>query len=180
MRILAISGSIRAGSSNGAVLLVAAAQARPDQEVRFAPALDTLPHFNPDLDGEGAVPPPPVAAWRAALAAADGVLLSTPEYAGGMPGVLKNALDWVVSSGELTGKPIVLVHASATGGEKTEASLVDVLGMLSARLLRHASVRIPGVRAQLDAHGQLRDPALLAALRGALDALATAARTTTQ
>src|SRR5215510_1063207 len=113
MQILAISGSLRADSSNAALLRAAAACAPDGMEFRFYDRqLGGLPHFNPDLDGEGAVAPPAVAELRALLGAADGVLICTPEYAHGIPGALKNALDWIVSSGELERKPVALIVAS--------------------------------------------------------------------
>src|SRR5512134_528071 len=117
MKILALSGSLRAGSSNARLLRAAAAVAPPGMAFTFYEALGSLPHFNPDLDGEGATPPPAVAAFRRALGAADGVVISSPEYAHGVPGSLKNALDWLVSSGELTDKPLALLTASPGGGE---------------------------------------------------------------
>src|SRR5437868_5642473 len=109
MSVVAISGSLRAGSSNAALLRAAAALAPTGMTITFYAGLDTLPPFNPDLDAEGAVPPAPVAALRATLAGARGFLICSPEYAHGVPGALKNALDWVVSSGEFTDKPILLL-----------------------------------------------------------------------
>ena len=99
MRILAISGSLRTGSSNTMLLRAAVALAPQAFEVSVYDGLATLPHFNPDQDNEAA--PPPVVDFRSQLHASDGVLISSPEYAHGVPGVLKNALDWVVASGEL-------------------------------------------------------------------------------
>src|SRR5690349_783719 len=98
MRIFAISGSLRASSLNTAVLQAAVALAPPGVEIVLYDGLSRLPHFNPDVDGEIALAP--VADWRTRLRAADGVLISSPEYAHGVPGSLKNALDWVVGSGE--------------------------------------------------------------------------------
>src|SRR4029450_8065808 len=95
-RILAVSGSLRARSSNTAALAAASRVAPDGVLVQLYDGLATLPHFNPDHDEEGAEPPAPVAGLRTLIAGADGVLLSTPEYAHGLPGVLKNALDWLV------------------------------------------------------------------------------------
>src|SRR4029079_6780612 len=109
MRILAIAGSVSRGSSNSRLLQgMAAAAASVDRadrvdglhghdrlEVHVWEALDQLPYFRPDADGNAAV-----AQLRTAIAAADAVWIATPEYAGGMPGALKNALDWLVGSGE--------------------------------------------------------------------------------
>jgi NAD(P)H-dependent FMN reductase len=104
--ILAICGSLRARSSNK-TMLEAAARMAP--EVSLYEGLETIPPFNPDLDIEPA--PEPVARFRDA----DAVVFSSPEYAHGIPRSLKNALDWVVGSGELSGKPVTLWNASARG-----------------------------------------------------------------
>ena len=112
MRILAISGSLRASSSNTALLQAAAALAPQDVEVVLYDGLGDLPHFNPDLDGETVAPA--VSSWRSKLRDADGVVFSVPEYAHSVPGVLKNSLDWVVGSGELADKPVTLFNCVAT------------------------------------------------------------------
>ena len=111
MRILAISGSLRAVSSNTALLRAVATLAPVDVEIELWKGLGDLPHFNPDFDGEQ--PFPAVAQFRTSLKAADGVLISsrnTPQRCSRR--VLKNALDWVVGSGELVGKPVALINAS--------------------------------------------------------------------
>jgi len=115
MNVVAISGSLRSGSSNAALLRAAAALAPAGMEFVFYEALGNLPHFNPDLDTD--TPPKSVKELRALLAACDGVLISSPEYVHGIPGSMKNALDWLVSSGELYGKPVVLLTASPSGGQ---------------------------------------------------------------
>jgi chromate reductase, NAD(P)H dehydrogenase (quinone) len=110
VRVLAISGSLRRASSNSA-LVGAVARLAPDAvEVSIYRELEALPPFNPDLDEDNA--PAAVARFRAALQACDAVLISSPEYAHGVHGVLKNALDWVVGSGELVDKPIALINTS--------------------------------------------------------------------
>lgn len=101
--IVAISGSLRTGSSNTAVLQAIAILAPPEVQVVLYSNLSELPHFNPDLDTE--TPPPAVSEFRSRLLASNGVLISSPEYAHGVPGTLKNALDWLVRSGELYEKP---------------------------------------------------------------------------
>lgn len=105
MHVVAVSGSLKQTSANSA-LVQAMADADPGQ-VEVWDLLGTLPHFTPDDDG-GA----PVAAWRAAVMRADALLLATPEYAGGMPGSLKNALDWLVGTGELYEKTVAVVSAA--------------------------------------------------------------------
>jgi chromate reductase, NAD(P)H dehydrogenase (quinone) len=157
IRILAISGSLRASSSNTALLQAAAASAPQGIEVSLYDGLGELPHFNPDLDSE--TPPAAVARWRSALVSADGVVFSVPEYAHGVPGVLKNSLDWVVGSGELVNKPVTLFNASARG-TYAQASLTETLTVMSAKVVHEASVTA--------------DPGMTAAVRSALDAFARA------
>lgn len=171
MKIVGISGSLRAGSSNGALLRATVALAPAGMDIVLYEDMGTLPHFNPDLDGEGAVPPPPVAAFRALLAGADGVLISSPEYAHGVPGSLKNALDWVVSSGELVDKPVVLLNASPSGGQFAQAALQEILRTMSAQVLE-ASLVEPFMRKKLDSAGIIADPESSRALGASLTALA--------
>jgi NAD(P)H-dependent FMN reductase len=138
--VLAISGSLRAASSNRTLLEAAAALAPPGVTVRLSDHLATLPHFNPDLDGPAR--PPEAEAWRAAAGGADGLLLSIPEYAHGMPGAFKNGLDWLVSDPALLNKPIAIWNASARG-EHARASLVEVLRTMSTRIIEPAGVTLP-------------------------------------
>jgi NAD(P)H-dependent FMN reductase len=132
MKIIAICGSLRARSSNLA-LLRAAAKIAP--EVEIYEGLASLPHFNPDDDEEGATPPPEVASLRALLATGDGILISTPEYAHGLPGSLKNMLDWLVSDGALVDKPVAILSASPIGGQFAQASLVETLRTMNWRVV---------------------------------------------
>ena len=174
MRIVALSGSLRSHSSNFAALRAAVAVAPEGVAVTIYEGIGGLPHFNPDLDGEGALPPPKVAELRALLASADGVVISCPEYAHGIPGSFKNALDWLVSSGELNGKPVLLINASPSGGQFAEAALIEVLGAVDAQVLVEEIVRAPAARSRVDAEGRLTDEALAGALRQSLGALAAA------
>ena len=175
MKVLAISGSPRAHSSNAALLRAAAALAPAGMEVGFyEDQLATLPVFNPDLDDEGAVAPPAVEELRTLLGAADGVLISSPEYAHGAPGALKNALDWIVSSGELEGKPVVLIVASPGGGHWAQASLTPTLEVMGARLV--ANLALTFARTQIDAEGTLLDRDIADRLQASLAALAAAIR----
>lgn len=118
VRILAISGSLRARSSNTALLGAARTLAPKGVEVVLYEGLGGLPHFNADHDGDAA--PPAVADFRSRVRAADGVLISSPEYAHGVPGTLKNALDWLVGGhqNEIVGKPVALFNASPRAGRR--------------------------------------------------------------
>ncbi len=172
MNILGISGSLRQNSSNTALLRIL--KSFPHAEINFEifPDLGRLPHFSPELDDSDASLQ--VRAFRAALSACDGVVLSTPEYAFGMPGVLKNALDWTVSSGEFGGKPVAAISASPTfaGGDKAHASLLLVLSALAAEVVPKASFPIPMIYKKISKAGEIIDPAIVDLLSGVLSELA--------
>ncbi len=171
MKILGLSGSLRVQSSNSALLRAAGRLAPEGMSLEvWDQQLAELPHFNPDLDGEGATPPPAVAAFRAKLRAADGLLISCPEYAHGVPGAFKNALDWLVSSGELSRKPTAVLMASPGGAQLAQAALLPTLRVLEARLVFEASLRF--TRSQLSPGGEISDPRLAAAVKESLAALA--------
>ena len=130
--------------------------------------LETIPAFNPDLDVEPGLEP--VERFRAHLREAEAVLFSTPEYAHGVPGSLKNALDWVVGSGELSGKPVALANASARG-EYAQASLREILKTMDARVVVEAEVTIPLMGKGLDAGAIAGDPEFATLLRSSLEKL---------
>jgi chromate reductase, NAD(P)H dehydrogenase (quinone) len=174
VRVLAISGSLRRASSNTA-LVGAVARLVPDTvNVSIYGELEALPPFNPDCDGDSA--PAAVTRFRAALQACDAVLISSPEYAHGVPGVLKNALDWVVGSGELVNKPVALINASGRA-KHAWASLVETLTVMSARVIPEASITVSLEGRTLDANGIVGDAERSRALTSAIDALAGATRT---
>jgi len=170
--LLTISGSLRTGSSNTALLTAAALVAPPTVTVSPFDALAALPAFSPDLEESGPVPNA-VADWRAALAAADAVLISSPEYAHGMPGVLKNALDWVVGSGELVGKRVGLLSASAAS-RFAHPQLVEVLSVMSAAMVAEATVVLDVPRRGATAEQLAADPVVAPALAAAVAALLSA------
>ena len=128
MKIVAICGSLRARSSNAAAL-------RALKNVVIYDGLARLPHFNPDLDEEGIEPPPEVRALRELLIGADGIVISSPEYAHGVPGSLKNMLDWLVSVGELVGKPVALLNVSPGRGQYAQAQLEEILRTMNWKLV---------------------------------------------
>jgi NAD(P)H-dependent FMN reductase len=120
LRILAVCGSLKAGSANLALLRTAAASMPPGVDVVLFEGLGDLPHFNPDLEAGGA--PESVSRWRRALSESDAVLIACPEYGFSLPGVLKNAIDWVIGSGELEGK-VVAITAATSGPERGRRGL---------------------------------------------------------
>ena len=135
MKVLGISGSLQAHSSNLALLQRAIERAPDGVDIVIDDHLRRLPPFNSDLDGEHA--PPEVRSFRAALASCDALLIASPEYGHSLPGALKNAIDWVIGSGELYRK-IVVVTASAPGpgrGERGLRALCDTLRAVDARIV---------------------------------------------
>ena len=171
MRILAISGSLRANSSNTAALTAAARLAPPGVEVVLYDGLTTLPYFNPDLDTDA--PPATVRDFRQAVGDASGLLISSPEYARGVAGVMKNALDWLVGSFEFPGKPVALINASPRSVH-ADVQMRTTLTTMSARLIEDASIMVPLLGRGLDADGIVADADLSATLAAALRAFADA------
>ena len=174
MRILTLSGSLRAQSTNAALLKAAAALAPEGLYCVAFDGLASLPAFDPDLEKSGDLPPA-VQAWSRALKSSAGLIISSPEYAHGMPGALKNALDWVVGSGELVDKPVLLFNAASAGGDKAQAALVQTLAVMSAKVLVEASLLGPLLHKPVDAEGRITRPELAEAIRASLRALALAA-----
>jgi len=163
MRILAISGSLRTGSYNSA-LLAAAAECQSEIQVVVWRGLDRIPAFNEDLDAVPSV----VTSLRLAIARSDALLIATPEYNGSIPGVLKNALDWVsrpYSENALRGKTVAVVGASqgTFGALWAQADLRRILQTIGAEV---AGRELPVPRAQeaFTEEGRVRDPDLARAL----------------
>jgi chromate reductase, NAD(P)H dehydrogenase (quinone) len=154
MRILAISGSLRAASINTALMNAAAILAPENVEVIVCGRLGELPHFNPDLDRKPV--PLAVAGFRYQLRESAGVIISSPEYAHGVPGVLKNALDWLVASGELYEKPVALFSASPRA-TYAQASLTETLNVMMAKVPVASSITLPVQGKGLDARGIASD-----------------------
>ena len=151
-RVLLVSGSTRSGSANTAAL-VTAAEIAPSQvtAVRYD-GLAELPAFNPDHDGDRL--PEPAARLRRLIAESDAVLFCTPEYAGTLPGSLKNLLDWTVGGGEMDGKAAAWINVANPGrGKGAEDSLAAVLGYVGADIVEAACRRIPVDRAAIGPDG---------------------------
>ncbi|MBR2686868.1 MAG: NAD(P)H-dependent oxidoreductase [Aquamicrobium sp.] len=166
MKILAICGSLRARSSNLAVLQAAQMLAPRSLEITLFDGLEALPHFNPDRDTE--TPPPTVLRLREAIGHADGLLICSPEYARGIAGVMKNALDWLVSSFEFPDKPVAVINASQRSTH-ADAALRLTLQTMSARLIEDASITLPLLGRNLDAAGIAEDPELSSQVQTALE-----------
>ena len=170
MRILAITGSLRRVSSNTTLLRAIRLLAPANVEVTLYNDLADLPGFNPDLED---AEPSSVLAFRELLKKADGVFISSPEYAHGVPGALKNALDWIVGSGELVDKPVAMLNTSPMATH-AQVSLRETITVMSARVITGASLTIPIQGRQLDETGIAADPQLSRLVRRAIEELVTA------
>lgn len=171
MRILAISGSLRAASFN--TMALRAAQRLLPAGIEFVryQGLADLPAFNPDREGINL--PPPVRALRMTVGQADGLLICSPEYAHGIAGALKNALDWLVGSLEFPGKPVAVINTSHRA-TIADGQLRGILLTMSARLIEPASIRLPLLGKDLTAEAIVADKKLAAQLCGALEIFVTA------
>jgi chromate reductase, NAD(P)H dehydrogenase (quinone) len=174
-QVLLICGSTRRGSSNRAALDTAVAVAPRGVMASMDDVMTSLPHFNPDLDGPPL--PEPVRALRLAIESADAVLFCTPEYAGALPGSLKNLLDWTVGGMETSGKPCGWINiSSAPGGAAgAHAELATVLRYTDARLVEEACVHLPVARSEIGPDGLVTTGETRAAIAAVLAALAEAA-----
>jgi len=154
IEILALSGSLRQASIN-TKLLTAITRAAPDNiTINLFSGLGALPFFNPDLEG---LEPDSVLAFRKVLSASDGVIISSPEYAHGITGVMKNALDWIVGSGEFMNKPVAVLNAAPRSSTAYE-TLKEVVRTIDAKIIPDASIDIPVLGRDLDVSGLLSDP----------------------
>lgn len=156
-KIIAISGSIREGSSNTNILKALAAFVPKGIDYSIYNGIKDLPHFNPDIDGTE--PPPVVENFRKTLDEAHALIICTPEYAKSVPGVLKNALEWLVSSGELYKKPVAVITASPsiTGGDKAHESLLLTLGMIDTIIVENGSLLVPSVGTKFNDNATVKD-----------------------
>jgi chromate reductase len=144
-------------------------QAKPIPSQAGTKHLGSLPHFNPDLDPgfDSDRLPQTVRQLRKEVALSDGLLICSPEYAHGVPGSFKNALDWLVGGSEFPGKPVALLNASSRAVH-ADAQLREILRTMSARLVEQASIVIPVQGTKLDVEGILSDQHLSAIIRQAL------------
>src|SRR3954453_3686826 len=160
--LLLVSGSLRAGSTNRAALHTAAALATAGVTAKLYDGMRELPHFNPDDDAEGQPVDPAVASMRDAVARGDALLICTPEYAGALPGALKNLLEWTVGDAGPYEKAVAWINvagpASPTGAADAHESLRKVLGYVGADVVEAACRRIPVTRQDIGADGLIADP----------------------
>lgn len=173
VKILTISGSLQERSSNAALVRAAQRVAPENVQLVVHESLSDVPPLNPELDGES--PPEPVRRLRAAFASPDGVLLASPEYGHSMPGLLKNALDWLVASGELSGMRVGLMSASPTMGGGINAQIALTRTLMAQAAIVAVWLTVPGVKAKLDELGELDHAPTLRRVRETLVALGEAA-----
>jgi NAD(P)H-dependent FMN reductase len=171
--VLLISGSLRLGSVNVAVLRTAQEIAPPNTTTRTYRAMGDLPHFNPDDDRHPLSPS--IASLRLEIARADALLFCTPEYVGGLPGSLKNLLDWTVGGIEMNGKPVGWINAASpaapAGGEDAYDVLRKAMVYVGARIIEPACIRIPVSRRDVDPVGIIRDDSIRCRIAASLSAL---------
>jgi chromate reductase len=167
-KILAIPGSLRLNSSSNYILSAILSVAPKDIVCEVYQGIGSLPHFNDPEETPG-----PVVEFRQKIRESDAVLICTPEYAFGIPGSLKNALDWTVGTGDFVDKPVGLVTASSQG-EKGHAAMLLVLTAIAAKVIDESTLLIPFVKAKLDRNGTVKDNSLLVQLTTVVQALVKA------
>jgi NAD(P)H-dependent FMN reductase len=167
MKVLALSGSLRTASINSALLRAACRLAPAEIVVNVFAGLGDLPLFNPDLEAD---PPDAVNYFRSQVAASDALLIASPEYAHGVTGTIKNALDWLVSYEPFAYKAVAVINASPRA-HHADAGLREVLKTMAAVIVDPASITIPLLGAGLDEGGMVSTPSVAAAIRESLRGL---------
>jgi len=188
LRVLGVAGSLRRGSFNRALLRAATELAPDGMAITIFDGLAAIPPYNADVEAEG--DPPPVTAWKSAIAAADALLIATPEYNYGVPGVLKNAIDWASrppGKSVLNGKPAAIMGATpgATGTTRAQLALRQSFVFTNTCALLQPEVLVARVHEKIDAAGRVTDAAtrelvaqLLAAFADGVPRVGTAAGAT--
>ena len=170
--VLTVCGSLGRSSANRSLLDVVH-QVLGERGARITDdeLLASIPPLHPDLVDE---PGDDVRTFRRQIAAADAVIIAAPEYAGSLAGTIKNALDWIVGSGELYEKPVGVLSAGTSGGPLARQTLVRTLAWQGAHTVAHLGVAAP--RTKSDASGAIDDPATLRALTAFTDAVLASVR----
>jgi chromate reductase len=166
-KVIAISGSTRAQSSNLNLIKAIAGLAADKFDVTIYNDLLEVPHFNPDLDNEN--PPAAITHFRNTLRGFDGFLICTPEYAMGVPGTLKNAIDWTVSSMEFWRKPTALITASSYG-YKGHQALMETLKIIEARVTDSTQLVISFIKTKVNVNGEITDEKTLGEVQALIEA----------
>lgn len=167
LNIFAISGSLRRASLNSTLLRAIARLAPADIRVELYHGLGALPLFNPDNESPE---PAPVANLRQQIVAADALLIASPEYAHGVTGATKNALDWMVGNESFVYKPVALLNASPRATH-AQAALRETVSTMSARIIDQACMTIPLLGTGLDEDGMVQHPQIRSQLLAVLAAV---------
>jgi NAD(P)H-dependent FMN reductase len=173
VHVLMISGSLRARSTNTALLDTAAHLAMAGIVAARYRGVASLPHFDPDDDREPL--DPAVSELRRQVHRADALLVSTPEYAGGLPGSFKNALDWMIGDGQarsISEKPTAWINTSIRGARNAHESLRLVLRFANARVVEDACTHIPVIQSDVGSDGLIADPGVRTGIMAAITRLA--------
>jgi NAD(P)H-dependent FMN reductase len=152
-KIMAINGSTRKDSSNRHLITAIAALCEQEIEMSVFDRIGNIPQFNPDDAGYD----PELADFKSALQSADAILICTPEYAHGVPGALKNAIDWTVASGEFSQKPTALITAS-TDGQFGHQALLETLRVIEAKDIMQNQLLISFVKTKISRESIITDP----------------------
>jgi chromate reductase, NAD(P)H dehydrogenase (quinone) len=168
IKILGISGSLRQSSSACAVLRQVGILVPDHAELNIYDKLEKIPAFD-----DGRLILVPVADFIKRISEADAVFFCIPEYAFGVPGALKNALDWTVSSTAFSNKPVALITA-ATVGEKAHAALSLTLTAIGAKISEQTKLLVPNIRSKLNENGEVKDADTLNAIKSVIQALLVA------
>ena len=165
LTLLALSGSLRKKSYNTA-LNQALQQLAPDHvEIKIFDGMANIPLFNPDLEDKEISA---VKNLKNALGRADGLILSSPEYAHGISGVMKNTLDWLVSGDEFVYKPVVFFNTSPRASHAQQA-LREVVKTMSGIIVDEASISVPLLGSDLDSQGIVNHAEISAALKKSIN-----------
>src|SRR5436190_20336561 len=167
-KILAISGSLRQNSTNLNLIKAIIELYSEKLDIKIFEGLSDIPHFNPDLDNDS--PPNKIIDFRRQLNEVDGVLICTPEYAMGVPGTLKNAIDWTVSSCEFSHKPVALITASSDG-QKGHRSLLETLKVIECDIPDDSQLLISFVKTKVSSEGKITDGQTLEQVKKLVDSL---------
>lgn len=157
-KILAISGSTRKNSANESILRMIREIYSETLDVQLYNGIGELPHFNPDPYPDEI--PPAVLEFRELVENADGVIICSPEYVFSLPAVLKNALEWTVSTVVFSDKPVALIAASGLG-EKAYEQLILIMKTLQSKIGEKATLLLQGARSKIGANGTINDPQTL-------------------
>ncbi len=155
-KVMAICGSTKSASLNLSLIHAISKMYADELEMSVYAMIASLPHFNPDMDN--ASPPREVTAFRQQIKEADGVLICTPEYAMGVPGTLKNAIDWTVSSCEFSHKPVALITASSQG-QKGHQSLLETLKIIESKMTDETQLVISFIKTKVNTTNEIKDEA---------------------